>query len=242
MTIRILVPASCLVLLLGAAVLAQESGARRIGGFGRTIAEELRLGDTRVVLPMNAGPPLWAYPPSGVSLEAFWIEACPFVAVLQIASVRSGLVYRADMDIKVLEHAPSITAEMLTNVPASEDDATWIASTIRARVERVLKGGVKPGVELVFEEDGGTATVRGVEVTAIVPWKRSMVAGPRYIVFGALTERGELRRTRAFGEAPSSGRLVSLGPQGERSRLEGLTLKQALTYLGSEMHKPLARP
>lgn len=231
-TFGAVVAASALV----AAVAAPESQAeRRIYTNGRPLAEQLRHSDRRIVLPINAAPPNFAAPPRGVTRERFWTDECPFVAVLLVQSVRHNLVYRDDMDIEAL------TAGTLTqrNAPASDDKANWVISSIRARLESVLKGGpaLKEGDEIVFEEDGGTAMLSGVEIVATVPWQGPLSSGKRYLVFGSITDDGRLLRTAAYEEPSPFAQIVGVGPQVKGDRLESFNVEQVLFHLQQEMSR-----
>jgi hypothetical protein len=235
----------CVVFLLagtvwiGAAPAQQSEGERRILTNGRPLVEQLRPTDRRVVLPINSGPYHFGTPPEGVSLERFMLDQCPLVAVLRVLSVRHKLVHRDDMDIDAIIASGSTAAGDVSrrNVPASEDGANWIIASIRARVEGFVKPAsvLKEGQELLFEEDGGTAMVRGVEVVATVPWHRPMMSGKRYLVFGSLTEEGKLLRTAVYEEPSPFAVLVGIGPQRAGDQLETFSVQQALFHLGQEM-------
>jgi hypothetical protein len=148
------------------------------------------------------------------------------IAVVRVHQIRPRLVYRADRDINAVE----ISHE---NVVASEETANWIATSISARVERVLKASptVSEGSPLTFEEEGGTSRVRGVEVVATVPWFRPMSEGKRYLIFGFLTLTGRLLRTAVYEEPSPNALLVSVGPQDGEERLETYDMESALTLI-----------
>jgi hypothetical protein len=210
---------------------AQDSqGDRRILPIGRPIVEQLRPGDRRVVLPINRGPVQFGTPPAGISPERHLLDVSTLVAVLDVQRVVSRLVYRDDMD------RDAVIAGTFSgrNVPASEDRANWVISSIRVRVEDVLKGApaLKEGDQLLVQDDGGSAMVRGVEVVAAVPWQAPLVSGKRYLFFGHIVDDGRLFRTATYEEPSPFAFLVNIGPQkGDGDRLETFNLEDALVHL-----------
>jgi hypothetical protein len=202
---------------------------------GGPLAEQLRQGDKHVTVEINASYGTTQYPPDRTSWVRYWADLSDFIVVFRVESIRSNLVYRGDI---------AATEEFSTeSISAPEERANWIVSTVRGRLERVVKGTpvLKEGDELVFLEDGGSATVRGVKVDARLPWQQPMVEGRRYLWFGSLRSaaHGWLRRIAVYEEPAPGGLLVDAqrrGDPGIPDPYTQLTLEPAVAYIESRLH------
>jgi hypothetical protein len=129
-------------------------------------------------------------------------------------------------------------------VPAPEDQADRITSTVTARVETVIKGGpgIDEGGRITFQEPYGTAILRGVTVQYQNPLLRPLVPGRRYLLFSNdFTSESCLSvGTRTMYEESPAGLLVRTYLD-ERARpndeFEGLTLAEALFNVRREVGK-----
>jgi len=226
-------PLPLLVALVVAPLIAQDTTAdREFMTRGRPLADQLRPGDKHVAILINADTPLWMAPPDGVSWERFRAEISDFVIVARADAVTGRLVYSADV-------APAAANPGERSVPATEDRANWIVSSVLLHVERVIKGppALASGDRLLLDDNGGTAMVRGVTVDAVIPWERPLEAGKRYLLFGSI-HSGNRRSKVAVYEEPSPGaRLSSTTTKGKQGRLETLTMGEAIDYLVREVRR-----
>ena len=97
--------------------------------------------------------------------------------------------------------------------------------------------GLSPGDRLLFDDDGGTATVRGVTVDAVIPWERPFESGKRYLIFGTIYEGGRFEKTGAYEEPSRGAPLLSLTKKGKGHHLEELAMVQAVDYVENELRK-----
>ena len=211
---------------------AQDGPPKRFMNKSRPLVQQVEPGDKAVEILINQDEPLFLAPPAGTSWERFQSDASDFVVVVRVESISPHLVYRADMDAdaELLEFSTK-------SEPADESRANWIMSSVRARVERVLKGSdvMEAGSQLRYEEDGGSLIVRGVQVTAAVPWYTPLTPGKTYLWFGSVAAHGKMWRNAMYVEPAPATPLVSVTNHGRGRRLEGLRLKDAIAYVEGEI-------
>jgi hypothetical protein len=225
-----------LTVTVGAAVVvAQSSSAnRRIGRDSRyTIASQLRSGDRHVILEYNATPPLIVGGPSKGESKLQWLtKQWNVIVAVRVESIDSVLVHR---DREWRERA------------ASADEANWIVSNVRARIEDVLKGadelGRAVGDRLSLRVEGGTATIRGTLVQAVVPWELAMVPKGRYLLFGRM-HNGQFERNYGYAESrmtlltrmvhPIAPDALGRAQTPDADDVEQWTIEQALQLIRSQ--------
>lgn len=174
--------------LVGASNTQSQDGPRRFMSTGRPIVEQLQSDDRHVVMELNA------------SIDASSSRSESRVRFLDAES---------DTVLVILleERAPEfVWRQFFENTPAPVEDANWIRSRASGRIERIVKSETDMllaiGDRVSFEEDGGTATVRGIQVDAVLPWARPLVVGRRYLVFGRYAD-GEFERIAIYEEGRS---------------------------------------
>jgi hypothetical protein len=238
MSLRPIATVFGVVLTLTVSLPAQDgNGERRFMTRSRPLVEQLLPGDRHVEIIVNGDQPLWSGPKPGRSYERFWADLHDFVAVFRVESVQPRLVYRADMDARALDRG---VADNWPYRSADEDTATWIVSSVRGRFEQVLKPSSKLRVNepLTFDDEGGSLMLRGVQVDAVVPWHTPLVGGKRYLWFGSFTPDGRVRhRDMMFVEPQPGALLVSMATPGGGSRVQELTMSEAVAYVRAEMAK-----
>jgi hypothetical protein len=230
---RFVAVALCIASL--ASVFAQDAPpGRRVMNKSKPLVQQFDSSDSSVEIAVNQGEPSYFSPSRGTSWERFQSDVSDFVVVVRVESTLPHLVYRVDMDsdLELLEFSTKSES-------ADENRANWIMSTIRARVERVLKGKdvIEPSTQLRFEEDGGTLVLRGVQVRAVVPWETPLTPGKRYLWFGSVASYGKMWRNAMYVEPAPGAPLVSVTNHGRGRRLEGLRLDDAIAYVEGEMKK-----
>ena len=113
----------------------------------------------------------------------------------------------------------------------------------------MLKGNppINVGDQFVFQEEYGTATLKGTKVEVVIPWLQALVPGRRYLLFGsfAMEERffkndPKFFRNEAYQE-PSLGGLLLRTYLDQDTRpddeFEHLSLDQAILHVQNEMRK-----
>jgi hypothetical protein len=217
----------------------QPVGPRRVMTTGRPLVEQVRSEDRHLILEINASPPLGARP-QGQSRMTWLAQSNDVIAVARVEGKRPQFVVR----------------NLFENTPAPLSDANWIVSVVQARVERVLKTAPQMTLEerglIVFEEDGGIATVGNTTVEAVVPWIRPMQVGRKYLIGGRI-ENGEFVKGLTYEEGPL-GLLNSVivpvpprpgtGPfpdQQSADEFEQWTLDQAVFEFERELSKSAPR-
>ena len=179
---------------------AQGEAARRIGRDARyTIASQLRRNDRRVIIEYNGDKPLRVGgPPKGGSRLQWLSQNSQVIIVVRVEGVQSRLVHR-DLLFNEREAPP--------------DEANWIVSTVRVRIEDLVKGagalGRAGGQLLSLRMEGGSATIRDVFVEAVVPWDTAMVVGRTYLLFGQMYN-GQFARDDGYAEAANTGLLTRM--------------------------------
>lgn len=184
---------TALTISVGATILVGQSSPadRRIGRDDRyTIASQLRSGDRHVVLEYNGTPPLVVGGPTQGESKLQWLtKQSNVIVVVRVESIDSTLIYR-DSEWRERE------------VPA--DEANWVVSNVRVRVEDILKGGEQLGSaigdRISLKVEGGTAMIRGTLVDAVVPWELAMAPKGRYLLFGRMY-KGQFVKNYGYAES-----------------------------------------
>jgi hypothetical protein len=206
---------------------------------GRPLAEQLRAEDRHVILEINAYPPL-ATRPRDQSRVAWLVQNNDVIVVARIVGKQPQFVVRGTFE----------------NKPAPFSAANWISSVVQARVEQVIKTTTNMPLEaggiLVFEEDGGRATLGNINVEAVIPWIRTMEVGRRYLI-GGRVENGRFVKGLTY-EDGSTGLLKSLMvpvparrengqvfEQPPADEFEQWTMDQAVFEFGQELAKSAPR-
>jgi hypothetical protein len=131
------------------------------------LSKQIRPDDQRLVLEINASPPLLVRAPEGERVE-FLTDRSDVVLVIRVVSTR-----------------PQVT-----------ERENWIETVAVAAVEETLKPSnrlvMSDGNRVTFRLDGGTMQVNHATVEAVVPWARPVAVGRRYVLFGKVLEDGQL--------------------------------------------------
>ena len=225
-----------LAVIVGTAtVVGQSKPDRRIGHDARyPIASQLRPDERHVIVEFNGTPPLVILrdPPKGESRLEWLAKQWDVILVATVERIDPVLIFR-DREFREAE------------VPA--EHASWIVSTVQARVEDVIKGagefGRTVGDRVSLKVEGGTAMIRGTLVEAVVPWEPAMVQGRKYLLFGRMYN-GEFVKNHGYAESstawltrmtrPIPGSLDALGRPAEIADIddaEQWTLDQAVGLL-----------
>jgi hypothetical protein len=162
---------------------------------GRSIAAQLRPGDTEVIVTSIASPPLSVAPLPGVD-PVEWLTSLSDV-VIRVRSVgrTAALTTRGD----------------------------WILSTVNTEIAEVLKNHARfeltVGSEWPMVLGGGQVNINGVAVRASVPWAREAHAGRTYLVFASVDEAGQLVTSPGSIFEETADDTVSLQTQGPQELL-----------------------
>ncbi len=199
----------------------------------------LRPDDTYVRLLKGHSPPLRIMEATGETFTQYLGRLSELVLVLRVESIQGVPSLRVSTDGAAFDWK---------YVPTSDDKADQIVSNITTRVERVLKGGsvIKEGERFYFQEDTGTATLKGVQVETRVPWVEPYVVGRRYLVFGTFAPveervfKGDPKWMAGlvYGEPSPGGLLTRVFLDMSEGEFETMGLDQAVAHVERELLKP----
>ena len=183
------------VATVGVTATAPDQRVRSIRASGdRTIASQLRSGDTEVHVVAMSTPPLGIVPGEGDDAAALLAGFSDAVLRLHVAGLDSRL----------------------------SDSGAWVKTTVRARVDEVVKPdegvNLTVGDEVRFELQGGEVMIGSVKVRGVLPWSRAIAAGRNYLVFLDFIDDGSLLVAPSTIFEDTSEGLVALQTKGpERS-------------------------
>lgn len=230
-----LVPASALILgSLLTAVASSQEPRRVVLRQQQPLLAYLRPDDRHVVIELPLSRPQKVGPVAGESYGHLLGSAFEVVIGVRVQSV-------VGMPMKLMVTPPTALEYKTWFVPAAEDQADRIGSTVTARVETVLKStvpGIDVGALIQFQERYGKAVIRGVTVEYGIPWLRPLVEGRRYLLFLGVTPEGEIVREEAYEETKPGAWLsrtyldADVRPHDE---FERLTYDAALLYMRSAL-------
>lgn len=119
----------------------------------------LKPGQDLLIVEKDQSAPHYVLPPQGMSQLEWMTSLAKAVAVVRVESL-----------------VPSVTPE-----------GDWVTTAVTARVEGILKkpeeAALSDGDELTLESDGGETKIGGTTVKALLPWRRELEDGGRYVVF-----------------------------------------------------------
>ena len=207
---------SCLVLQAEQAAPPKGERTRRAESNGKPLSEQVRSDDQRLVLEINAFPPLLVRS-RGEEVE-FLTDISDVVLVGRVVSKR-----------------PEITR--LGN---------WIETAVVMAIEETLKSNdrlvLAEGNRVMFRLSGGTMQVNHATVEAIVPWTREVESGRRYLIFGTVLEDGQLLAPPAaiYEEADDGTMrwLMRHDDPFERDGIERLSLQQLRFNVQQRVSRP----
>jgi hypothetical protein len=130
----------------------------------RPLSEQVRPDDQRLVLEINAFPPLLV----GAGDVEFLTDGADVVLVVRVVSTRPQVTERGNFIETVVVAA--------------------VEETLKPSERLVLSDGNR----VTFRLSGGTMQVNQATVEAVVPWARPVAAGRRYVIFGKVLEDGQL--------------------------------------------------
>jgi len=202
---------------------------------GQPLLAYLKADDRHVVIESALSRPQKLGPAPGDTRAHHLASAFDLVLGIQVQNVRGVL-------LKLMTTPPTASEYKLWYVPASESEADVIGSRVTARVETVVKGGrgIEPGSVITFEEQHGTALIRGVTVEYRIPWLQPLVAGRRYLFFANFTEDGGVVRREAYEERLPGFLLVRTYLDADtrpNDEFESMTLNDALFQVGNAVRK-----
>jgi hypothetical protein len=195
----------------------------------------LKADDRHVVIESALPRPQKLGPAAGETGAHHLTSAYDVVLVVHVQKV-SGV------PMKLMTTPPTASEYKLWYAPAPESEADVIGSTVTARIETVVKGGrgIEPGSAITFEEEHGTALIRGVTVEYRIPWLQPLVAGRRYLFFANFTEDGRLVRREAYEEKLPGFLLVRTYLDADtrpNDEFESMTLNEALFQVGNAVRR-----
>ena len=229
------VPASALILVsLLTAVVSSQEPRRVVLRQQQPLLASLRPDDRHVVMELALPRPQKAGPVAGEIHARLWGSTFNAVLGVRVQSVLG-------MPMKLMVTPPTALEYKTWLVPAAEDRADRIGSTVTARVEIVLTStvpGIDVGALIQFQERYGKAVIRGVTVEYGIPWLRPLVEGRRYLLFASVTPEGAIVREEAYEETKPGAWLsrtyldADVRPHDE---FERLTYDAALLYMRSAL-------